>query len=458
MLSMRMRDVRPALAIIATALALFLLPLALAPRAEAYVYWSNTAFDPGASAIGRANLDGTGVNQSFITGATTIRSASRSTPATSTGRTPRTERDRSRQPRRHRRRPELHHRAHDHSVSASRSTPATSTGRTSATSDTIGRANLDGTGVEPELHHRRRLPDRRRGRRQPRLLDELRHGTRSAAPTSTARAVNESFISRPHDAVARRRGRSPSRTSTGTNHRPRARSAAPTSTAPASNAELHHRDVLAAGDVAVDASHVYWTSVAGARHWAHRPRQPRRHGRRRESSSAAVSYPSGVAVDALPDFAAAATVDAKQDPEATGQEDPPSRSRSRPKELLTAEASGKIKVNPTYKLKPKTVRGRGGQDRDAEAEAEEEGAGKEDRRGAQGGRQGEGHDRGRAHRPGREQRLRTAEGEAEAGLNSARPPFRAFNTPVCGSERPSRAEEAGSFGLRVPATPQLGPK
>ena len=38
--------------------------LALAARADAYVYWTT-----GSSAtIGRANLDGTGVNQSFITG------------------------------------------------------------------------------------------------------------------------------------------------------------------------------------------------------------------------------------------------------------------------------------------------------------------------------------------------------------------------------------------------------
>jgi virginiamycin B lyase len=47
--------------------ALLALTLALAPRAEAYVYW--TGFDPTEGpAIGRANLDGTGVDQSFITG------------------------------------------------------------------------------------------------------------------------------------------------------------------------------------------------------------------------------------------------------------------------------------------------------------------------------------------------------------------------------------------------------
>ena len=60
--------------------------------------------------IGRANLDGSGVNPSFITGDPAPRRGSRSTAATSTGRTsPR--HDRARQPRRHRRQPELHRRA-----------------------------------------------------------------------------------------------------------------------------------------------------------------------------------------------------------------------------------------------------------------------------------------------------------------------------------------------------------
>jgi hypothetical protein len=43
-------------------LTLFVLALALAPRAEAYVYWTNPD-----GTIGRANLDGTGVDNSFIT-------------------------------------------------------------------------------------------------------------------------------------------------------------------------------------------------------------------------------------------------------------------------------------------------------------------------------------------------------------------------------------------------------
>ena len=58
------------IAICAIALAA-LLSLALAPRAEAYIYWTNSGGEPGTSeetnpTIGRANLDGTGVKQDFI--------------------------------------------------------------------------------------------------------------------------------------------------------------------------------------------------------------------------------------------------------------------------------------------------------------------------------------------------------------------------------------------------------
>jgi hypothetical protein len=44
--------------------ALALATLALAARADAFVYWANDE----ANTIGRANLDGSGVEQSFISG------------------------------------------------------------------------------------------------------------------------------------------------------------------------------------------------------------------------------------------------------------------------------------------------------------------------------------------------------------------------------------------------------
>jgi hypothetical protein len=47
--------------------ALAVATLALAARADAFIYWTNFA-PPGS--IGRANTDGTGAKQDFITGAT----------------------------------------------------------------------------------------------------------------------------------------------------------------------------------------------------------------------------------------------------------------------------------------------------------------------------------------------------------------------------------------------------
>ena len=99
--------VRPVVVTLALLAALLALPLALAPRAEAFIYWkpdyhrtrsgapTSTArastrasspqrgragamavdgahiywINPDSGTIGRANLDGTGVDQSFITGA-----------------------------------------------------------------------------------------------------------------------------------------------------------------------------------------------------------------------------------------------------------------------------------------------------------------------------------------------------------------------------------------------------
>jgi virginiamycin B lyase len=50
--------------VLALLAALVVLPLALSPRAEAFVYWTNSS----TNAIGRANLDGTGVDERFIGG------------------------------------------------------------------------------------------------------------------------------------------------------------------------------------------------------------------------------------------------------------------------------------------------------------------------------------------------------------------------------------------------------
>ena len=62
----RARALSPTLAAAVALLAtVVVLPLALVPRAEAFLYWTNQSSDT----IARANLDGSGVRQSFISGA-----------------------------------------------------------------------------------------------------------------------------------------------------------------------------------------------------------------------------------------------------------------------------------------------------------------------------------------------------------------------------------------------------
>ena len=150
----------------------------LAAPTEAFVYWANI----GTGTIGRANLDGTGANQSFITGARAPRGGGRRRPRllgqhaparsgapTWTARAPTKlhhrrrlpvgvavdaahvywtdavhRRDRARQPRRHWRQPELHHRRqHPSGVAVDGGHVYWANNGT----DTIGRANLDGTGA-----------------------------------------------------------------------------------------------------------------------------------------------------------------------------------------------------------------------------------------------------------------------------------------------------------------------
>ena len=179
-----LRRIRPA-AVIVAAFACFLASLAVTARADAYVYWTNwgtdtigranldgtdvnrsfitgaddplgVAVDAGhvywtntaTGTIGRADLDGTGVNQRFITGADSP-AASRSMPTTSTGRIGRS-RARSAAPTSTA--PASTRASSPASASrrASRLTAVTSTGRAAPgfTGTTIGRANLDGTGVD----------------------------------------------------------------------------------------------------------------------------------------------------------------------------------------------------------------------------------------------------------------------------------------------------------------------
>ena len=239
----------------------------LSASADAYLYWANGGMDT----IGRANLDGTGVNQSFITGAGNPGGVAVDADHVywangGSGH------DRPRQPRRH---------AASTRASSPAPTPAgvaVDAGHVywaNAGTGTIGRANLDGTGVEPELHHRRQLPRRGRGRRRPHLLGERQHGhDRPRQPRRHGRRPE--LHHRRRRLPCGRRGR----------RRPRLLGEPRPDTIGRANLdgtrrrpELHHAAPSVPCGVAVDASHVYWTNCS-TRH--DRPRQPRRHGRRPE--------------------------------------------------------------------------------------------------------------------------------------------------------------------------------
>ena len=166
--------------------------------------------------------------------------------------------DRARQPRRHGRRPELHHRPGRALDGRGGRRRAHLLDQTAASTGTIGRANLDGTGVDQSFITGAEAPPGRRGRRRPHLLDQLHaraavYAARSAAPTSTARASTRA--SSPADTACR----------DGLGGRRR-----DTSTGPIGDARSRHD----------------------------RARQPRRHGRRPElHHHRSACRPSGIAVN-----------------------------------------------------------------------------------------------------------------------------------------------------------------
>ena len=212
------------------------LPLALAARAEGFVYWTKLEgpFSNGLpikplAGIGRANLDGSGVDQSFITGVDGLR-AWQSTAATSTGRTfPLTAATIGRA--------NLDGTGVDPSFIGGLNLPAgvaVDGGHVYWTSGaldgTIGRANLDGTEVDPNFISGASTRWGR-GRRRPRLLGERRH-RRHDRPRQPRRLRASTRASSPRPGASADRG-SPSTAPTSTG-RPATRrgSVAPTSTAP----------------------------------------------------------------------------------------------------------------------------------------------------------------------------------------------------------------------------------
>ena len=133
-----------------------------------HVYWAN--FDTGT--IGRANLDGTGVNQSFITGASdpagvAVDASHVYWANAGTGTIGRANLDGT---------------GANQSFITGASSPggvAVDAGHVywgNASTDTIGRANLDGTGANQSFISRRLQPRRGGGRLRPRLLGQRRRG------------------------------------------------------------------------------------------------------------------------------------------------------------------------------------------------------------------------------------------------------------------------------------------
>ena len=145
-----------------------------------HVYWTNG----GSGTIGRANLDGSGVDQSFITGASSPDGGGGRRPARLLDQ-PLHRRDRAGEPGRLGRRSELHHR---------RERPGRGGGRRPARlldqhrTHTIGRANLDGSGVDQSFITGANVPTGVAVDGQHVYWTNQLARTRSGGRTSTARA------------------------------------------------------------------------------------------------------------------------------------------------------------------------------------------------------------------------------------------------------------------------------
>jgi hypothetical protein len=110
-------------------------------------------------------------------------------------------------------------------------------------------------------------------------------------------------------------------------------------------------------DVAVDAEHIYWTNstTIDAPGTIGRADLDGSNVDQRFIVPADGAYVSSVAVDSLADTQAEGKASAKRTQRQTGKK-VLVKAKVKAKERLTAKASGKIKVNPTYRLKPKKAR------------------------------------------------------------------------------------------------------
>ena len=303
----------------------------------------------------------------------------------------------------------------------------------------IGRANLDGTGIDPSFISASPLPF------VGAMVVDADHiywraPVRSPAPTSTAPASTGASSPTPR----LRTSRSTPSTSIGARRcsaslgPARGRSPGLTSTARASTTASSILGDSAVG-LAVDEGHIYWGALDGiygraigrigranldgtsidpasspaqitsrmsrsapitstghmsffsqedCQRTSHRPRQPRRHRRRsglRPPCAALAALPCGRQPHR---HRARGQGHRGKDPEANGKKILV-KVKMKANEQLTAEATRQDQGQSDLQAKAEEGHARGGRDQDAEAEAEE-GKGEEDRQGAEAGRDGEG--------------------------------------------------------------------
>ena len=312
-------------AMLAALAALLASSLVLAPRAEAFVYWTNSATPPcktgqgctGPAAIGRANLDAIGVAQQSI---------ELGTPATGVA------------------------------VDGEHiywSASACKYGPDPCTTGAIGRAELDGTGVDESFVAT--------GSYVGGLAVDANHvywsdqnGIARAKLDGTG--VEPDFITTIQ---------APAGVAVDAAHIYWAESQpfpAPTGTVGRANldgSQINHNFLVLtqgtlANALAVDASHIYWTAGAFTAAWISRAHLDGSFdlGFRVDTHPPGIPGANGVAVDSLTDTqlfgSAGAAKIQKQHGNAIVVEVEVSAG-----ERLTATARGKVKVNPRYKLKPK---------------------------------------------------------------------------------------------------------
>ena len=322
---------------------LLVLPLILAPRAEAFIYWARceiACLDGGM--IGRANLDGSDADRSFITAA-----AGPSAVAVGASHVYWTGLD------------SIGHANLDGTgVNPSFITSGHALGVAVSTShvywtsaNSIGRANLDGSGANPSfitgagfLPHGVAVDARHIYWAIQPLGEDLQGSIGRAKLNGTG--VDPSFIAHA--------GFSPLGIAVDAGHIYWSHTSTAIARAKLDGTHVAERFIRPHRSfpygLAVDANHVYWADLLFGS--IGRANLDGTHVDERFITGAGI--PTGVAVNTLPDTRLAGRATAATTQGQSGKQIVV-RVKLKANEQLTAEASGKVKVNPTYKLRPKKV-------------------------------------------------------------------------------------------------------